>query len=126
MTGGLNLLESFDFIINAAGAGSIQISDMVLQAVSHIQSTHQDIPRNAISTQVPLHRPMPSSSASNNLQTTPGTTSKRDLAHQYLEMRTSYVLKMPCPQKRPPFPEIAILGVRGTEFGMVQVSPYNG
>ena len=47
-------------------------------------------------------------------------------ADRFLEMKASYVLKIPCKSaRREPFPEIAILGVRGTKLGMVQVSPYD-
>jgi len=40
-------------------------------------------------------------------------------------MKASYVLKIPTDLAGyVAFPEIAILGIRGTEYGMVQVSPY--
>lgn len=194
--------EVFDFVINAAGAGSAKLSNLILEAMASLESTFVPPPHlwarrrgssfSLASATVPLYRPLqsvpnsntveelsPSSSSKNtemrsiaipaigigvgiiaamktrkllcgvaigmgtiqlmrilySNRVKPQTTMplpetaqvlKDKTADRFLEMKASYVLKIPCKSAcLEPFPEIAILGVRGTKLGMVQVSPYD-
>ena len=194
--------ETFDFVINAAGAGSAKLSNLILEAMASLESTFMPPPHlrarrrgssiSLASATVPLHRtlqsipisdemeePLPFSSRKNREMSSlvipaigvgvgimaamktrkllcgvafgmgtiqlmrilygnrvqpqitmqlPETAQvlKDKTADRFLEMKASYVLKIPCKSaRREPFPEIAILGVRGTKLGMVQVSPYD-
>lgn len=192
--------EAFDFVINAAGAGSAKLSNLILEAMASLQSPftspHLAMRRRGssislASATVPLFRTLQSVPTSNaNEKPSPSSTNipgvssvvipsigigvgiiaamktrkllcgaafgigtiqlmrimygnrvqpeimmslpetaqvlRDKKADRFLEMKASYVLKIPSKSAiREPFPEIAILGVRGTKLGMVQVSPYD-
>ena len=202
--------EAFDFVINAAGAGSAKIANLILEAMASLKDSTFKPPKprarrrssislafnrrrssiSLASTTMPLYRtlqpvptldemekPSPSSTKNPEMSSIviPGISIgvgimaamksrkllcglalgigtiklmsilfgnkippqvemslpetaqvlKDKTADRFLEMKASYVLKIPCKStSREPFPEIAILGVRGTKLGMVQVSPY--
>ena len=192
--------EAFDFVINAAGAGSAKLSNLILEAMASVESTFTPPPPlhmqsrrrgssiSLASATVPLYRTLQSVPTSNAMEEpSPSSSTKntemssfaipaigigagiiaavktrkllcgialgmgavqlmrilygnrvqpqmalplpetaqvlRDkTADRFLEMKASYVLKIPreSSARREPFPEIAILGVRGTKLGMVQ------
>ena len=187
--------EAFDFVINAAGAGSSKLSNLILEAMASLQSPIT-LPRlwarrrgsfiSLASTTGSLYCTLtPTSNA--NEKPSPSSTKipvvssvvipsigigvgiiaalksrkllcgvafgigtiqlmriynvqpqimtslpeiaqvlKDKKADRFLEMKASYIIKIPSkPALRKTFPEIAILGVRGTKHGMVQVSPYD-
>lgn len=115
---------AFDFIVNSAGSCSFKLSSMMANAILHTAGDEMNQMRSKFSSFAEEKK----------------DDEQVDETYRLLEMKASYIVKVPINDSSSlsqsssssclmpsclPIPEIVFLGLRGTEKGMIQVSPYD-